>query len=596
MSNTVCAASIQTEEDVVSARRMARDVAQSLGFDGNDQTRIATAVSEIARNAHLYGHGGSVEFLFDAAQGQLTVRVIDHGPGIPDLKRILGGTYKSKTGMGLGIVGAQRLMDAFHIESAPDRGTVVSLSKRLPEKSPRVTPQKLSGISADLKKTTPRNVLDELREENREMLRVMQELRERQEDMARLNDELEDTNRGVVALYAELDEKAERLRRADQMKSRFLSHMSHEFRTPLTSILALTRLLADESDGKLTAEQQKQVTFIRKSAESLLEMVNDLLDLARVEAGKSVVRPTRFQVSNLFGALRGVLRPLQVNEGVELIMDEPSGLPVLYTDESKLAQILRNFVSNALKFTERGEVRVSAKLSDDGKLAIFSVSDTGIGIPPDQLEYIFQEFAQVDTPMQKRYKGTGLGLPLSKGLAELLGGRVAVESQVGRGSTFSAEIPIQYEGELPEILTGRTGGEVLTIDDEEVSRYLIRQCLGPSQGILEASDGLTGIAMAKKHHPRAILLDLRMPEMTGFEVLRELKADPATRDIRVLIMTSKALSQEELGILSSQAAAVFSKEVLSQPDGGQRIRMAIDGPKFQGTAEQPRGEAPVGTR
>ena len=226
-----------------------------------------------------------------------------------------------------------------------------------------------------------------------------------------------------------------------------------------------------------------------------------------------------------------------------------------------MAQILRNFVSNALKFTEHGEVRVSAKLSEDGKTAIFSVADTGIGIPPDQLDYIFQEFAQVDTPMQNRFKGTGLGLPLSKGLAELLGGRVAVESRVGQGSTFIAEIPIHYEGELAEPPAGKAGGEVLTIDDEEVSRYLIRQCLGPSQSLLEAADGPTGIAMAKKYHPRAILLDLKMPEMTGFDVLRELKADPETRDIRVLIMTSKALTQEEIAILSSQAAAVFSKEV-----------------------------------
>ena len=183
----------------------------------------------------------------------------------------------------------------------------------------------------------------------------------------RLNAELEDTNRGVVALYAELDEKAERLRRADQMKSRFLSHMSHEFRTPLTSILALSRLLLDGADGKLPAEQQKQVTFIRKSAESLLEMVNDLLDLARVEAGKSVVRPSRFHVTSLFGALRGVLRPLQVNEAVDLIFEDCSDLPPMHTDESKVAQILRNFVVERPQVHGRGEVRVAARLSDDGQ-------------------------------------------------------------------------------------------------------------------------------------------------------------------------------------------------------------------------------------
>jgi len=594
MSTTIACASIRNEEDVVAARRMARDVAQHLGFDGNDQTRFATAVSEIARNAHLYAKGGEVEFIFDGSQGFLTARVSDRGPGIPDLKRILSGNYKSKTGMGLGILGARRLMDAFHIDSAPERGTVVTISKRLTEKASQLSPQKLSRMEAELKKTVSRNVMDELREENRELLRVMQELRERQEDLSRLNEELENTNRGVVALYAELDEQAERLRRADQMKSRFLSHMSHEFRTPLISILALTRLLMDESDGKLNPEQQKQATFIRRSADSLLEMVNDLLDLARVEAGKSVVRAGRFQVENLFGALRGVLRPLQVNEGVELVLEEPSGIPALYTDESKIAQILRNFVSNALKFTERGEVRVAAKLSEDHKNVIFSVADTGIGIPSDQLDYIFQEFAQVETPLQHRFKGTGLGLPLSRGLAELLGGRVRVESRVGAGSTFYAEIPLTYTGEQADPAEVRGNAEILTIDDEEVSRYLIRQCLGASHVILEAADGRTGIALAKKHHPRAILLDLRMPDMNGFEVLRKLKADPATRGIRVLILTSKTLTPDERAQLTSQADAILSKEVLSQPDGGQRIRMAID--SSESTTGQPRGREVVGTR
>jgi signal transduction histidine kinase len=227
--------------------------------------------------------------------------------------------------------------------------------------------------------------------------------------LGRVNTELEDTNRGVLALYAELDERAERLRRADETKSRFLSHMSHEFRTPLTSIMALSRLLMDESDGTLNTEQHKQVHFIRKSAETLLEMVNDLLDLAKVEAGKSVVRPVRFQVTNLFGALRGVLRPLQINEAVQLVFDEAAGLPVMYTDESKVAQILRNFISNALKFTERGEVHVSAAQGGSEKWVTFTVRDTGIGINSKDLPLIFQEFTQIDSPIQGKYKGTGLG-------------------------------------------------------------------------------------------------------------------------------------------------------------------------------------------
>ena len=272
-------------------------------------------------------------------------------------------------------------------------------------------------------------------------MRTLDELRQRQEELTRLNRELEDTNRGVVALYAELDERADHLRRADEVKTRFLSNMTHEFRTPLNSILALTRLLLDHVDGELSPEQERQVYFIRKSAENLSELVNDLLDLAKVEAGKIVVRPAEFEVRNLFGALRGMLRPLLLNTSVNLVFDEPEGIPPLNTDEGKVSQILRNFISNALKFTEQGEVRVSAKLSPDGRSVVFSVTDTGIGIAPEHQDIIFQEFTQLENAVQRKVRGTGLGLPLSKKLAELLGGSVSVASELGLGSTFSATHP-----------------------------------------------------------------------------------------------------------------------------------------------------------
>jgi signal transduction histidine kinase/CheY-like chemotaxis protein len=576
MSTRLAATALSAEEDVVEARRQARDIAARLGLDPNDQIRVATAVSEIARNAFHYAGGGSVEFHFDPDIGRYEIRVTDTGPGIADLKKILGGTYKSKTGMGLGIIGAKRLMDEFSIESQPGQGTVVTLVKFAPAGAQRISPQKLAKLSAEVARSTPHSILDDLRQENRELLRVMNELRARQDDLSRLNAELEDTNRGVVALHAELEDKAERLRYADRMKSRFLSHMSHEFRTPLTSILALSRLLMDGADGGLNPEQLKQVTFIRRSAESLLEMVNDLLDLARVEAGKTVVRPSHFTIANLFGALRGALRPLQVNEAVELVFEDGSTLPAMQTDEGKVAQILRNFISNSLKFTERGEVRVAARVSSSGDSMIFSVADTGIGIAPENIDLVFQEFAQVDGTFQRKYKGSGLGLPLSKGFAELLGGRVWVESTVSRGSTFCAEIPLVYGAAgVREDADGARGCDLVVIDDEEVSRYLIRQSLGPGMRLMEASDGRTGIDLARRHSPRGILLDLRMPGMNGIEVLRELKADAATRDIPVVIVTSKLLTPEERDILDSQAQAVLSKEVLSQPDGGERIRNAI---------------------
>ena len=256
-----------------------------------------------------------------------------------------------------------------------------------------------------------------------------------------LTAELAETNQGVLALYAELDDNAVRLREASDLKSRFLSYMSHEFRTPLSSIQSITRILQDRLDGPLTDEQQKQVQFIQTSAGELTEMVNDLLDLAKVEAGRVTISPAWFEMVDLFSALRGMFKPILQSDDVSLIFEEPQDVRQIYTDHKKLSQILRNFISNALKFTPRGEVRVSALLTGDR--VIFSVTDTGIGIAPEHLPALFQDFVQVDAPIQKRLRGTGLGLSLSRKLALLLGGDVAVESTLGQGSKFWVTLPVE---------------------------------------------------------------------------------------------------------------------------------------------------------
>ena len=264
-----------------------------------------------------------------------------------------------------------------------------------------------------------------------------------------LRAELEETNRGVLALYAELDSQAEQLREATELKSRFLAYMSHEFRTPINSIRSITRLLLDRVDGPLTEEQEKQVAFVQQNATEFAEMVDDLLDLAKVEAGRVEISPAWFEMVDLFSALRGMFKPVLTNPAVSLVFVEPENVPKLYTDDRKLSQILRNFISNALKFTPRGEVRVAAKFEGDSRVT-FSVSDSGIGIAPEFHRSIFEDFSQVQSPLQKRLRGTGLGLSLSKKLAELLGGTVALESEPGKGSTFSVTIPVQLEGAQPE--------------------------------------------------------------------------------------------------------------------------------------------------
>jgi signal transduction histidine kinase len=275
---------------------------------------------------------------------------------------------------------------------------------------------------------------------------LQRQIAQRDEQIASLTAELAETNQGVLALYAELDDRATQLRDASDLKSRFLSYMSHEFRTPLGSIQSIARILLDRMDGELTPEQAKQIGFIESCSQELSEMVNDLLDLAKVEAGRVSVSPAWFEMVDLFAALRGIFRPLLSNSEVTLNFVEPSSPLRVFTDDRRLAQILRNFISNALKFTPAGEVCVTAETSDDGEHVTFRVSDTGVGIAPEHLNAIFHDWVQLDSPLQKRLRGSGLGLSLSKRLAELLGGTVAVTSELGVGSTFSVTVPRHLPG------------------------------------------------------------------------------------------------------------------------------------------------------
>ena len=690
MSSALLTASLRWEQDLVAVRQRARDISELLGFDAQDQTRIATAVSEIGRNAFRYAGGGKIEFRLEGSTAPqiLMIRVSDNGPGIPDLQRILTGRFQSTTGMGVGIAGTRRLVDQFDIQSAPGKGTVVTLKKFLPRRSAAVTPAQVARIAEELtRRHSVEGPFEELQRQNQELLEILGELRKRQEELWVLNRELEDTNRGVVALYAELDEKADHLRRADQIKTRFLSNMSHEFRTPVNSILALGNMLLNRPDSFMDGEERQQVTFMKKAAEGLLELVNDLLDLAKVEAGKVEVQPVEFAVSELFSALRGMLRPLLVSSQLSLIFEEPGEIAPLFTDEGKVSQILRNFISNALKFTESGEVRIMARKEAD--MVVFGVRDTGIGIAPEHLDRIFQEFAQIDSPSQRRTKGTGLGLPLARKLAELLGGRVTVESTLGQGSTFEAWIPAVYravahhdepswkvdsrlapvllvedsietrllyekylkntpyqllsamslrearqalrtfqpaafildvmlQGEdtwafLAELKTAEATRpvpvivqtviedeqkalalgadsflakpvsreallaelarliapkvQVLVVDDDEVSRYLVRQALRDfSCNILEATDGYEALHLSRLHKPDLITLDLGMPGLNGEDILSELKADPATQAVPVVIITSKLLSRADQEELAAHADAVLNKSALGDAE------------------------------
>jgi CheY-like chemotaxis protein/anti-sigma regulatory factor (Ser/Thr protein kinase) len=325
------------------------------------------------------------------------------------------------------------------------------------------------------------------------------------------------------------------------MKTRFLSNMSHEFRTPVHAIRALAALLLERADGPLAPEQERQVSLIRRAADDLSELVEDLLDLARVEAGKTVVRPAEFEVSQLFGALRGMLRPLLVAESVELVFDDPVDIPPLVTDEGKVSQILRNLVSNALKFTERGEVRVSARLVD-GDMIVFDVVDTGIGIPLDDQERVFQEFEQVEGPLQRGVRGTGLGLPLCRRLAALLGGELRLESTVGVGSRFTAILPRLYRTPPlapPDWDVDPDRLPVLVVEDDLETVLLYERYLNGSRYQPIVARTVRQAREAVRILPiRAVVLDVSLAGEDTWEMLTELRREPATAELPVLAATN----------------------------------------------------------
>ena len=520
-------------------------MAALLGFESQDQVRIATAVSEIIRNVFRYAERGKAEFcITHGARSMFQIKVTDQGPGIRNLPQVLEGNYSSSTGMGMGILGARRLMDEFHIESSP-AGTTVLMAKCIPP-SPRFSPDTAAAtIAAELARQPSENAFEEMRQQNQELLAALAELERRQNELAVLNKELQDTNRGVVALYAELEERADYLRRASEVKTQFLSNMTHEFRTPLNSILSLARILLDHVDGELNPEQQRQVKFIQKAANDLSEIVNDLLDLAKVEAGKIAIHSSEFSLQDLFGALRGMLRPLLAgNSAISLVFEEPNeDLPPLHTDESKVSQILRNLISNALKFTEAGEVRISARKEQDW--IAMSVADTGVGIALADQERIFEEFTQLEGPHQRGRRGTGLGLPLSRKLAGLLGGSLTVSSEPGVGSVFTLRIPIAYKGPEEVTFVSEPPAEldpkrlpVLVVEDNPETLFVYEKYFKstpfqpiPARTVKQAHSCL------RTSRPVAILLDILLANENTWSFLSDLKQNPATRDIPVLVVT-----------------------------------------------------------
>ncbi len=385
---------------------------------------------------------------------------------------------------------------------------------------------------------------------------MAEDLQARNEEMAAINEELQSQSEELQQQASELQEQTYELQiqqtqveEADRLKSEFLSNMSHELRTPLNSVLVLSRLMISRGTGKKPEEDAEYLEVIERNGQRLLNLINDILDLSKIESGRMDIISSDFDSRQLVENVLETVLPLAKSKGLDILTDI-ADVPNIFSDMDKVQQIVLNLVSNAVKFTQKGEIEINVTCS--GHRAVFAVRDTGIGIPGSALQNIFEEFRQVDGSTTREYEGTGLGLAISQKFARLLGGEITVQSQPGKGSTFALVLPLKYDpGEKQEqkAIPGPVQKPpvspvkplkltVLVIDDEpEVCNLLKGHLNKAGYDVVTANSGREGIRLAKEVHPFAITLDILMPEMDGWEVLRHLKSSPDTVHIPVVIVS-----------------------------------------------------------
>jgi CheY-like chemotaxis protein/HAMP domain-containing protein len=383
---------------------------------------------------------------------------------------------------------------------------------------------------------------EEINSQNEELTVANEELQSQSEELRQQAEEL----RGLAD---ELERQRRQVEQADRLKSEFLSNMSHELRTPLNSVMALSQLMIRRGTGKDIAQEAEYLGIIERNGRQLLHLINDILDLSKIEAGRMEVHPTGIDAAELVRQLAQSVEPMVRKKSLAFHLQLPEDLPMV-TDESKLRQILTNLVSNAVKFTEEGSVTVTARTRADE--AVFEVRDTGIGISEQDMDYLFDEFRQLDGSTTRRYEGTGLGLAITRRLTEILGGRIEVQSTVGEGSVFIVTVPLRLTGTstpslsephvfphaAPSVAPDAPERTLLVIDDDSHIRSLLREHFQPRGfEVLVAEDAKQGLHLARTKQPDVITVDVLMPEMDGWEVLRALQTDAATRRIPVVMVT-----------------------------------------------------------
>lgn len=560
---------LHCEQDIVHCRQAAKRLAAAMEWPVLEQIRLATAVSELARNIHQYAGSGHFDFALlrgeDLRLSGLEVRAVDQGPGIAEMEAIRAGSYRSRTGMGIGLRGAQRLFDDFDIQTSP-AGTCITARKY---QAPRPFPEaeQLQALTAELQGSPPPDPYQQIRLQSEELLLTNTELQVRQSELEVTNKELENTNQGVVALYSELEKATQELKEASEAKTRFFSNMTHEFRTPINIIENVAKLLASGVDGALNAEQQRQVRFISDAALELANLVGELLALAEVQSGRLTIVPQPFALGPFIDRLEQFAAALAPRyPQVSFSVAPPPAGVLLDTDESRLFQVLRNLISNAFKYTPRGQVRIQVFQPDDASLE-FLVEDSGIGIAAADQQKIFEEFERIRSPHLTHIEGTGLGLPLAQRLAVLLRGELSLDSEVGRGSRFTLRLPRHYASHrAAEPEPDLSGLTVLVIEDNEGDRYLVRRTLERLNPVLlEADSARSSLDRLNAVRPDIIILDLDLPDINGEDLLASMDW---SMHRRVLINTAQPLDEAGRQRLQDYCHAILFKHA---PDHAERL-------------------------